>query len=273
MDIRYVVGAATLCIAIPIGYTSAQDQDEREITLIGCVMSETEYRDMYGPGLSGPRGPGLGGRNEYMLVDAREVTPGTSATAETAADCPPTPGAFPTAYELTGPRETEVAAFVGRRVELTGIQKEADARPVGTSGIPRPTGGFDPLGHELHLFEVEIGSIREATFARAEAPAAPAAPPAEAPAPEREVAAEPAAPAAEPAPEPAPEIAAAPEPAPEIAAAPEAAPAAPQADVEQAPQIAQQQLAPTASPLPLAGLLGLASLAAAAGIRSLRRRR
>ncbi|MBI3049195.1 MAG: hypothetical protein HYY76_12885 [Acidobacteria bacterium] len=151
---------------------------------------------MYGPGLSGPRGPGLGLRNEYVLVDAREVTPGAPDTAEASAACPPTPGTFPMAYELTGPREEEVAGFVGRRIELTGTLKEANARPVGTSGVLRPTGGFDPLGHELHLFEVEVGGVREVTAARAAA--APAEAPAPevaeaAPAPEREAAAEPAA--------------------------------------------------------------------------------
>jgi hypothetical protein len=267
MKIRCFVGTVAVWIAIPIGYTSAQDQDERQITLVGCVMRETDYRDMYGPGLSGPRGAGIGGRNEYMLVDANETTPGTSITAE-AAGCPPAPGTFPTAYELTGSREGDVAAFLGRRVELTGIQKEANARPVGTSGIPRPTGGFDPLGHELHLFEVEVGSVRETAIARTEAPAAAApaeraevpvpaaepAPAAEVPAPEAEVAAPVAAPAAE------------------VEREVAAAPPEPQAEVEKAPQVAQRQLPPTASPLPLAGLLGLLSLAAAAGVRSLHRR-
>ena len=54
---------------------------------------------------------------------------------------------FPTAYELTGSREEEIAEYVGRRVVLTGIRKEADVQPVGTSGILRPTGGFDPLAN------------------------------------------------------------------------------------------------------------------------------
>jgi hypothetical protein len=257
MNFRYLAGAAVLWIAIPVGYTSAQDNGEREITLVGCVMRESEYRDIYGPGRSGPRGPGIGLRNEYMLVDARETTPGTSIPAEAMA-CPAVGTTFPTAYELTGSNEREIAEFIGRRVELTGIQKKANARPVGTSGILRPTGGFDPLGHELHLFEVEVGSFREAMVAAAPAPApaervevAPAPePPAVEPEPEREVAeAAPAEPVAEP------------EPAP-----------APQAEVEQVPQVAEQ-LPRTASPLAVVGLVGLLSLAAAAGIRRIRRRR
>ena len=258
-----IAASALLTIAMPGGYASAaQDQGEREVTLIGCVMREVDYRDMYGPGLSGPRGAGLGGRNEYMLVDARETAPAAADIAETPGTCPPAPGTFPTAYELTGSREEEAGAFVGRRVQLTGIQKEADARAVGTSGILRPTGGFDPLGHELHLFEVEVASVGEVPAARAEAPVAPA------PVARAEV-------APEPAPAPEPEVAVAPEPAapqPEVAAAEPAAPEPAPAPAEEAPQIAQQ-LPRTASPLHLAGLLGLLALGAASGLRTFRRRR
>src|SRR5688572_23112275 len=136
-------------MAIPLGAMAAQhqDQEEREVTLIGCVMRESQFRDMYGPGLTGPRGPGLGGRNEYMLVEARDAsaeTPvGTTGITDVPGTCSPTPGTFPTAYELTGSREGEVRAFLGRRVELSGLQKRAHTRPVGTSGVQRPTGGFD----------------------------------------------------------------------------------------------------------------------------------
>jgi hypothetical protein len=256
MKIQIVAGAVlALWIAIPTETIHAQDQEERQVTLVGCVMREHVYRDMYGPGLSGPRGAGIGGRNEYMLVDAREVTAGAPPTAPPGAAaaanaCPPAPGTFPTAYELTGSREGELDAFLGRRVEITGIQKEASVRPVGTSGVPRPTGGFDPLGHELHLFEVEIASFGEPGPALAAAP--PAAPPERAEAP---------APAPEPEPAPAPEIAAVPEPQP--------APGPPAVEPP-APQIAQT-LPRTASPLPLAGLFGLLSLIAAASLRAFRR--
>jgi len=264
----------------PAGHAIAQtDNDEaRPITLVGCIMRESEFRDMYGPGRSGPRGAGIGLRNEYMIVDAHEIAAGGPGVVETTGTCPPTPGTFPTAYELTGSRERDAAPFLGRRVELTGMQKAANTRPVGTSGTRRPTGGFDPLGHELHLFEVEIQSIREPIAARAEAPvAAPApAPVAEAPAPaapaERVEAAPPApAPAAEIADAtPAAPVAEAPA-APEPPRAPQAA-AAPQLPPEQPRQVAQAELPKTASPMPLFGLMGLLSLAAAAGMRLFSRR-
>ena len=276
MNVRFLIWGIALCMGAPAGYVLAQTDASDEahpITLVGCIMRESEFRDTYGPGQSGPRGPGIGLRNEYMIVDAHETAGGGPGVVETTGTCPPAPGGFPTAYELTGPREKEVAPFVGKRVELTGMQKHAHTRAVGTAGLRQPTGGFDPLGHELHLFEVEVQSFREAVAVHAEAPAAVTAPTAEAaapaptPAPEAEVAAAPpAAPAppaeapAAPAPAPAPEASAA-QQAPAPAAAPAPAPA------EQPRQVAQAQLPGTASPLPLVGLMGLFSLAAAAGMR------
>jgi len=285
MDLRYLIGGVALYMMVPAGYAVAQtdavDDEAHSVTLVGCIMRESDFRDMYGPGQSGPRGPGIGLRNEYMLVDAHPVTPSGSnpGVVETTGTCPPAPGGFPSAYELTGPREKEVAAFLGHRVELTGMQKRAKTRAVGTSGLREPTGGFDPLGHELHLFEVEVASFRDAPVAAvAAAPPAPApepvAPTPPAPAAEAEVAAAP--PAAEP---PAPEP---PAPAPSaeapVAAAPPPAPAPePAAQTSTAPaepprQVAQAPLPKTASPLPLVGLIGLLSLSAAAGMRLLRRR-
>jgi hypothetical protein len=285
MDLRYLIGGAALCVMIPVGNAAAQtdavDDEAHSITLVGCVMRESDFREMYGPGQSGPRGPGIGLRNEYMLVDAHPVTPSGSnpGVVETTGTCPPAPGGFPTAYELTGPREKEVASFLGHRVELTGMQKRAKTRAVGTSGLREPTGGFDPLGHELHLFEVEVASFRDAPVA-----AAAAAVTTPAPAPEPVAPAEPVA-AAPPAPAPEAEVAAVPPPAPfpeaPVAAAPPPAPApeptpqtstAQQAPPEPPRQVAQAPLPKTASPLPIIGLIGLLSLTAAAGMRLLRRR-
>jgi hypothetical protein len=290
MDFRYVIGGAALCMMVPVGSAMAQtdavDDQAHSVTLVGCVMRESDFRDMYGPGQSGPRGPGIGLRNEYMLVDAHEVVPSGSnpGVVETTGTCPPAPGGFPTAYELTGPREKEVAPFLNHRVELTGMQKRAKTRPVGTSGLREPTGGFDPLGHELHLFEVEVASFHDVaapaaaaavTPAPAPEPVAPAEPVAAAPpapAPEAEVAA---APPPAPAPEPPAEapVAAAPPPPPPPPPAPEPAPA-PQTTAAPEPprQVAQAPLPKTASPLPLIGLIGLLSLSTAAGMRVLRRR-
>src|SRR6266550_17778 len=264
MDVRYLVGGVALCMLVPFGSANAQTDTERQqarpITLVGCIMREADFRDMYGPGRSGPRGAGIGLRNEYMIVNAQEIGAAGSGVTETTGTCPPEPGTFPTAYELTGKRESEAAPFLNRRVQLSGTEKAAKVRPVGTNGLRQPTGGFDPLGHELHLFEVEIGSINEAPAVRAEAPIAAPAPAAEP---------EPVAPAVEaaaPAPEP---VAPEPAPAPEVAAAPEPAPApAPEAQAPQEPprQIAAAELPRTSSPIPLVGLMGLLSFLTGAGM-------
>lgn len=271
MKTLLIVTALTgLWSLMPTEAAQAQEhvEPEREITLVGCVMRESQYRDTYGPGLSGPRGPGIGGRNEYMLVDAREIAAGTPDVADAKA-CPAAPGTFPTAYELTGSREGSLDAFLNRRVEISGIRKEATVRRVESSGNIRPTGGFDPLGHELHLFEVEIADFREPTPALAEAPAvtpapavvtpAPAPPPVAIPKPEIAVA------------EPAPAAPTAPveEPAPQVAATP------PEEAVEpprQAAAVPRTTLPRTASPLPLVGLFSFLSLAAAAGLHVYRGR-
>jgi hypothetical protein len=141
-------------------------------------------------------------------------------------------GTTAAAYELTGSGEKDLEQYVGRVVQINGMLKRAETEPVGTSGATRPTGGVDPLGQDLRLHEVNVTSFQEYT-ARNQTP-------------ERT------------------QAAATPEP----SFAPSAAPA--RAEPQGEP--AQQELPRTASPFPAAGLLGLISLGAAAGIRALRRR-
>ena len=57
---------------------------------------------------------------------------------------------------MTGSRERELEPWVGRVVQISGMLKEADVEPVGTSGSVEPTGGVDPLGQDLKLFEVNV---------------------------------------------------------------------------------------------------------------------
>lgn len=44
MTSRHVIAAAAFLI-LPLGSADAQDLEEREITLVGCVMRESQYRD------------------------------------------------------------------------------------------------------------------------------------------------------------------------------------------------------------------------------------
>jgi len=138
------------------------------------------------------------------------------------------------AYELTGRREHDLAPYVGKVVQISGTMKEAKTRPL-PSGEPSPTGGFDPLKKDLRLFEVEVRSFQPAGAA-ASASNAPVA------SAERPV-----------------------QPPPAVVR--------PSESNEPPRQIARAdtELPRTASPIPLAGLAGLISLAGAIGVRFIRR--
>jgi hypothetical protein len=200
-------------------------QPEAPITLVGCVMRETDYRKANESGRGGPAATGIGLGNEFVLVNASKVASGATPPAS-AGECGVS--AAGQAYELTGNRERELAKFVARRVEITGTLKEAKTT-TGPAGEAKPTGGFDPLKQDLKLFEVEVASFREVPAQSAAAPPAPA--------PARQEPAPPAAAPAQPEPQPSPS------PAP------------------------RQRLPRTASPLPLAGLIGLLSLASGLALR------
>jgi len=138
------------------------------------------------------------------------------------------------AYELTGRREHDLKPYVGKVVQISGTMKEAKTRPL-PSGEPSPTGGFDPLKKDLRLFEVEVRSFQPAGAA-ASASNAPVA------SAERPV-----------------------QPPPAVVR--------PSESNEPPRQIARAdtELPRTASPIPLAGLAGLISLAGAIGVRFIRR--
>lgn len=246
MSIRHsysVIGAAVLsCAAVAFAQTNDQTAtstvgqvDEVEatpITLVGCIQREADYRRQHDAGRGGVLATGIGRGNEYVLINASRVdSAGSSSPA--AVDC--ATASTGDAYELTGKSERELEPFVGRLVEITGMRKEADieSAAVGTSGTTaaKPTGGFDPLGQDLELFEVEVTSFREATMPQAQSAAQPSA---EGIAPE--------------------------DPTPQ--------PVGTTGDTESA----AEELPRTASPLPLAGLMGLLSLVGAFGLRALRRR-
>lgn len=218
--------------------TSAQTgtQPETSITLVGCLQREADYRREHAAGRGGTLGTGAGLGNEFVLVNASIAAAGASTpSATTETDCKP--GGAGEAYELTGNRERELEQFVGRRVEITGMLKRAETEPAGTAGTTgtaKPTGGIDPMGQDLRLHEVNVTSFKEVGVKP---------PPLE------------------------PEAAAAPEP---EAAQPEPVQPEPQPTGTSG---LPAELPQTASPLPLAGLIGLFSFGAALGIRSVARRR
>jgi hypothetical protein len=225
-------------------------QPETPVTIVGCVMRETDYRKANDSGKGGPVGTGLGRGDEFVLVNAMKTTAGSPSTASSI-DCASATGAAGSgsgeAFELGGSREKDLASYVGQKVEITGTLKEA-ATTTKPSGEAKPTGGFDPLKQDLKLFEVDIVSFRPMPASQSTA----AAPAAAAPAPEPAAAT----PAPAPAPEPAPRAAAQ---SPATAAQP-AAPATPPSQ-QSASASSRQGLPRTASPLPVTALFGLLSMA------------
>lgn len=206
-------------------------QPESPVTLVGCVMRETDYRKATDSGKGGPVGTGLGRGDEFVLVNAKKTRAGDTSVAAPADCSSATPAGE--AYELSGSREKDLAQHVGRAVEIRGTMKAAKTA-TGPTGEAKPTGGFDPLNQDLKLFEVDVASFR-ALPAGQNATANPPAAQAPSPAP-------PAAPAAQP-----------PPPAPQ--------PATPPSQPSAAAPTSRQTLPRTASPLAMTGLLGLLSLA------------
>jgi hypothetical protein len=229
-----VFACSVIALAQTGGSTPAQGsaqksvQQEGPITLVGCIQRESDYRREHSSGRGGVAATGAGLGNEFVLVNASE--PGAAGSS---ADCSST-GAGE-AYELTGSQEGKLRSFVGRRVEITGVLKKAELEPApaGTAGgsATRPTGGFDPLGQDLKLREVNIRSFREAPARAASANAAPSAQP--------QAAAE---------------------------------PSSSRPSQQTSAAGTRGQLPRTASPLPLAGLIGLFSLVGALGLRLQNRR-
>jgi hypothetical protein len=166
---------------------------EGSVTLVGCVQREAEYRRAQGAGRGGAAGTGAGVGNEFVLVRPSTAAPPDAQTPgapPTASATLQTAGMATGAYELTGPGEGQLEQYVGRRVEIVGKMKSGPTAmsdrapaitvtvPESTTGRPdvsstevaspsgrpaRPAGGVAITGHDLHLRELEVVSVREAT--------------------------------------------------------------------------------------------------------------
>jgi len=129
------------------------------MTVVGCLIRETDYRRAHGLGKGAIGGLGLG--DEFVLVDATTAaapastapanrsSAQTPATPSTAAGC--TEKGTGKAYRTTGKLEEELKGFVGRRIEVTGqFDHERDAKTAaGETDAKLPP-------------EIRIASFREA---------------------------------------------------------------------------------------------------------------
>jgi len=168
----------TLGIAV-FAQTPAQDPSGARTTaaaeravITGCVQREADYRKAHDSGRGGPAGTGLGVGNEFVLINATGNSVGSGGTGGAAAVGTAGSGSASSSgassasasqdatmsYELSGPQEAQLAAYAGKRVEITGTLK---AQTIGPSG---PTGGVDAkipvVSHDLKLRELEVTSFR-----------------------------------------------------------------------------------------------------------------
>jgi hypothetical protein len=137
--------------------TPTAKQPEQQVTLVGCIQREADYRRTQDKSRGGVAGTGVGVENEFVLTNASLATQGLSPTAP-AAD---------TAYELTGMNEGKVTEFVGKRVEIAGTVKAAQTgatgAPTGGATAGRPPSGIDVTSKDLKLRELEVTSVKEAS--------------------------------------------------------------------------------------------------------------
>jgi hypothetical protein len=139
--------------------TTAAPQ-EQQVTIVGCVVREADYRKAADAGKGGVAGTGVGAGNEYVLTNASMSTGASGSPVGTA-------GTAPTAaYELTGSNEAQAKEFIGKRVEISGMLKAAEVSAAGPTGGPtadRPPSGVDLTSKDLKLRELEVASVKAST--------------------------------------------------------------------------------------------------------------
>jgi chemotaxis protein histidine kinase CheA len=133
-------------------------QAASEVTVVGCVIREREYRKVHRDGKGGAFGMGIGGGNEYILVGA---TTANNAMVQAGQPCDPTVGGK--AYELTGKGESsKLRPYLGHWVELTGKLKKAEiTKATRGTADPQPTGGKGPFWQDLKIFEINVYAVKD----------------------------------------------------------------------------------------------------------------
>jgi hypothetical protein len=115
-----------------------------EVSVIGCVEFESDYRKRMAAGRGGTLGSGVGASDEFVLTNVR---PSESKAK---------PGPGGGVYTLTGAQEKNLKRDVGRQVEVVGKIENAGKPSTGASitdisDLPRiaittwhPVGDFCP---------------------------------------------------------------------------------------------------------------------------------
>jgi hypothetical protein len=118
--------------------TPSMAHAQNAATIVACVQKES---DVLKPRMSMPATPGSG--DEFVLTNAamKSDTPAESPATAPAQPSVATANSFGKVYRATGDREAELKQYVGQRVEVVAVFKDAAAAAAtGTSGSAAPTG-------------------------------------------------------------------------------------------------------------------------------------
>lgn len=111
-----ILAAAPAAGQAPTTKTPASAKNGYEVTVIGCVEPERQYRADLKAKPGGPLGTEIGQGDEYVLVKARPISNPQDGSPRVA----PTSGEQGD-YLLTGKTEKDLKEAIGREVEVVGI--------------------------------------------------------------------------------------------------------------------------------------------------------
>lgn len=159
---RFALAIATAATWSVAAFAAAPAQDvktkqpAKPATISGCVEREADYRASHDQGKGGVAGTGVGVADEFVLTHASGTNPDRPSASPTAD--------MTMSYELSGKAEGQLAAYIGKRVELTGVLKEQEIGATGPTGGPTATSvpGIDKINKDLKLREFEILSVKPA---------------------------------------------------------------------------------------------------------------
>lgn len=127
-----------------------------EVTLVGCVEFEQDYRKRMAAGRGGVLGSGVGATDEFVLTNVRPAAAEIGTSGSTSANARSSAGPGGGVYTLTGPQEKDLKRDVGRQVEIVGVIENVGKPSTGAeltdiSDLPRvqirtwhPVGDFCP---------------------------------------------------------------------------------------------------------------------------------
>ena len=154
---------ASLLVLLPSGVlaqdAAAPAATANEVTVIGCLQREADFRAINNSGRGGVLGSGVGVNDEYVLADARPADTNRNSRMRPRAAAPSAPGAVGTSgtsgtsdsarhYSLTGTLEDNLLRDVGRLVEIVGTVEEStesERLPRLTISVWHPVGDFCPV--------------------------------------------------------------------------------------------------------------------------------